>query len=53
VNYAAQQLGALDLGRLFGGDPLQKLVQRVAIGEGMVRRLPVGVLVCGAEPGDP
>ena len=27
-------------------------MQRIAIGEGVVRGLPVGMLVCGAKPGD-
>jgi hypothetical protein len=53
VDHAAEQLGALQLHRPLGGDAPQELVQRVAVGEGVVRRLPVRMLVCRAEPGDP
>jgi hypothetical protein len=52
VDHAAQQLGALQLRRMPGGDAFEKLMQPVAIGESVVCGLPVRMLVGGAEPGD-
>jgi hypothetical protein len=53
VKDAAQQLGALDLGGPPSADAPQELMERIAIGEGVVRRLAVRMLVGGAESGDP